>query len=68
MMVDGSLPGIIDFQSVLLDLDGFSCLLPAAYFIASMWRAEDDRSINRQSTVSSIISSSMIRKTEWHSS
>ena len=35
MMVDSSLSGIIDFQPVLLDLDGFSCLLPAAYFIAS---------------------------------
>jgi len=35
MMVDTSLSEIIDFQSVLLDLDSSSCLLPAAYFIAS---------------------------------
>jgi len=34
MMVNGSFSGIIDFQPVLLDLDGFSCLIPAAYFIA----------------------------------
>jgi len=32
MMLNGSFSGIIDFQPVLLDLDGFS---PVAYLIAS---------------------------------
>jgi len=44
------------------------CSILYCFGWTSMWRAKYDRSINRQSSLSSIISSSMIRKKEWHSS